>query len=62
MKVRGLSRQRCYTGGLRRVCLVFLKGLFGMRPYSVSLCGILVKTYTAVVSHNLYRMWKMNLT
>ncbi len=39
-----------------------LKRFIGMRPYSVSLRGILVKIYTAVVSHNLYRMWKMNLT
>jgi len=34
-----------------------LKGFIGMRPYSVSLNGLLVKIYTA----NLYRMWKMNL-
>ncbi len=38
-----------------------LKRFIGMRPYSVSLRGLLIKIYTAVVSYNLYRMWKMNL-
>ncbi len=38
-----------------------LKRFIGMRPYSVSLNGLLVKIYTAVVSYNLYRMWKMDL-
>ncbi len=35
--------------------------VIGMIPYSVSLRGLLIKIYTAVVSYNLYRMWKMNL-
>ncbi|MFN3264047.1 MAG: transposase, partial [Aquificaceae bacterium] len=38
-----------------------LRRFLGLRPYSVSLSGLFVKIYMAVISYNLHRLWSAGM-
>lgn len=51
----GVFQERSIRRAVEGVFSV-LKGYFGMRPYAISLDGLFMKIYTAMIAYNLHRL------